>query len=302
MGRIAKPAFRWLLATVAIVFSTCQAWGQTAYSPALWEVHSAGNTVYLFGTIHVGKADFYPLPSAVEAAFSNSEVLALEVDPANQQEAVAALMSAMYPPPDNIENHLPGSLLSSVVTVSSAYGIPFEQLRQMKPYLLMFTLTSLEYARLGYVAQQGLETHFSQRARNQGMRIVSLESMSQQMQMLDSLSPRLQTAMLQITVDEIANGEVDGLVEKMISAWQSGDIETLDAVLRVEERKLDDKLGREFHERFLTERNFNMVRQIETMLGTEEREFVAVGALHMVGDDGIVEILADRGYKVRRIR
>ena len=297
-----RPAFRWLLAIAAIAFSTCHAWGQSAYSPPLWEVRSGNNTVYLFGTIHVGKADFYPLPPAVETAFRESDVLAVEIDPGDQQEAVAAIMSAMYAPPDNIENHVAPTLLARVVEVSAAYGIPFEQLRQMKPYLLMFTLTSLEYARLGYSAQQGLESHFSQGARNQGKRIASLESMSQQMQMLDRLSPQLQTAMLQITVDEIENNEVAGLISQMIDAWQSGNIEILDAVLSVEERRLPSSLANEFHERFLTERNVNMARQIEAMLDSDEREFVAVGALHMVGDDGIVAILTERGYQVTPLR
>lgn len=302
MSRLARPAFRWILTIAVLALTNVPAWGQSAYSPPFWEVRSGDNIVYLLGTIHVGKSDFYPLPDAIESAFQNSDVLALEVDPGDQQAALTAVMSAMYAPPDNIENHLAPSVLSRVVHVSAAYGIPFEQLRQMKPYLLMFTLTTLEYARLGYVAQQGLEAHFAQRARTGGKRITSLESMSQQMQMLDRLSPELQTAMLQISVDEIANGEVAALVAKMVDAWRSGNIEVLDAVLRVEERKLDDALASEFHERFLTERNLNMTQQIEAMLRSDEREFVAIGALHMVGDDGIVKILRDRGYQVKALR
>ncbi|UCH46917.1 MAG: TraB/GumN family protein [Betaproteobacteria bacterium] len=294
----AKPAFRWLLAIAAIAFSTCHAWGQSAYSPPFWEVRSGNNVVYLFGTIHVGKADFYPLPSRVDSAFRDSNVLALEADPANQQEAVTAIMSAMYTPPDNIENHLAPALLSSVAEVSAGYGLPFEQIRQMKPYLLMFTLTALEYERLGYSAAQGLENHLSQRARSDGKRVVALESMLGQMQMLDNLSPKLQTEMLQITVDEIANAEVAGLVGAMIEAWRTGKVGTLEEVLTVEERRLPDGLANEFHQRFLTERNVNMAQQVERMLATGERAFVAVGAMHMVGDGGIPAILAERGYQV----
>ncbi|UCD69428.1 MAG: TraB/GumN family protein [Betaproteobacteria bacterium] len=298
MVRFARPAFRWLLAIVAIALSTCHAWGQSAFSPPFWEVRSGNNTVYLFGTIHVGKADFYPLPSKIDSAFLDSDVLALEVDPANQQEAVMAMMSAMYTPPDNIENHLAPALLSSVAEVSAGYGLPFEQIRQMKPYLLMFTLTALEYQRLGYSAAQGLENHLSQRARSEGKRVVALESMLGQMQMLDSLSPKLQSDMLQITVDEIANAEVARLVAAMIEAWRTGNVGTLENVLTVEERRLSDSMANEFHERFLTERNVKMAQQLERMLADGERAFVAVGAMHMVGDDGIPAILAKQGYQV----
>ena len=302
MYSFARPAFRWLFAAAVVLSMSCAAWAQSGYSPPLWEVRSGNNTVYLFGTIHVGKADFYPLPAAVESAYRESSVLALEVDPANEQEAVNAVMSAMYAPPDNIENHLAPALLSSAVELSAVYGVRFQQIRQMKPYLLMFTLTTLEYARLGYSATQGLESHFSQRARAQGKRVVSLESMSQQMQMLDNLSPQLQAAMLQITVEEITNGEVAKLVAEMIAAWRSGDTRALDTVLSVEERRLPDELAREFHERFLTERNIRMARQVERMLHSGERVFVAVGALHMVGEDGIPALLSELGYKVTPLR
>lgn len=302
MYSFARPAFRWLFAAAAVLSVSCATWAQSGYSPPLWEVRSGNNTVYLFGTIHVGKADFYPLPAAVESAYRESSVLALEVDPANEQEAVNAVMSAMYAPPDSIENHLAPALLSSVVELSAGYGVRFQQIRQMKPYLLMFTLTTLEYARLGYSATQGLESHFSQRARAQGKRVVSLESMSQQMQMLDNLSPQLQAAMLQITVEEITNGEVAKLVAEMIAAWRTGDTRALDTVLSVEERRLPDELAREFHERFLTERNISMARQVERMLHSGERVFVAVGALHMVGEDGIPALLSELGYKVTPLR
>ncbi len=302
MVRFAIPTLRWLLAGAAVLLAALPAWAQSAYSPPFWEVRSGNSSVYLFGTIHVGRADFYPLPAAIESAFRKSDVLALEVNPANEQEAVAAVMSAMYAPPDNIENHLSSSVISNVIDVSAAYGIPFEQFRQMKPYLLMFTLTTLEYARLGYNAQQGIEVHLSQRASMEGKRVTALESMSEQMQMLDKLSPQLQTAMLQITVDEIANGEVAALVAKMIEAWRSGNTEALDTVLSAEERRLEDALAQEFHERFLTERNINMANQIENMLRNGERVFVAVGAMHMVGEDGIPAILAAKGYQVRRLQ
>ena len=302
MTFFAIPALQRLFAVAAILFVSCVASAQTEFSPPLWEVSSGNHTVYLFGTIHVGKADFYPLPAAVQSVFSKSDVVALEVDPTDQQAAINATMSAMYAPPDSIENHLDPALLSSVVEVSAAYGIQFQQFRQMKPYLLMFMLTALEYERLGYSAAQGLESHFSQLASNQGKRVVSLESMSGQMQVLDSLSPQLQSAMLQIAVDEIANGEVGGLVTEMITAWRTGNVDRLGTVLRAEERRLPDSLAKEFHDRFLTERNVAMAQQVERMLVSGERAFVAVGAMHMVGEDGIPAMLSAKGYKVTPLR
>ena len=288
------------IALVAIAPGLVAAQGD--YSPPLWEVRSDRGTVYLFGTIHVGKPGFYPLPEASASAFASSDTVALEVDPTDQQAAIAATMSAMYAPPESIENHIDAALMASVTEVSARYGLQPAQIRQMKPYLLMFMLTTLEYQRLGYSAGQGLESHFVEAAQAQGKRVMALESMMGQMQILASMSPGLQSAMLQITVDEIAGGEVEGLVEEMVSAWRRGDIDKLSAVLLAEERKLPDEMAKEFHNSFLTERNVAMASKIESMLNEGERVFVAVGAMHMVGTDGLPTLLAQKGFEVKRLR
>lgn len=296
------PAFQRLIVFAAILFMPFAVSAQAEYSPPLWEVRSGENTVYLFGTIHVGKADFYPLPEYVQSAFAASDVVALEVDPADEQAAVAAAMAAMYTPPDNIGNHLDAQLLAGVIEVCAGYGIPFEQIRQVKPYLLMFMLTALEYQRLGYSPEKGLENHLAQRSQSNGKDIVALESMAEQMQVLDRLSPDLQTAMLQIAVDEISNDEVEGLVTEMIMAWRTGNMDKLGQVLLAEERRLPPAMAKEFHQRFLTERNVAMIQKIERMLLQGGKAFVAVGAMHMVGGDGIPAMLAAKGYEVRSLR
>jgi hypothetical protein len=289
----------WLLAAVIVVLTVQNAWAQSDVRPPLWEIRAGDTTAYLFGTIHVGAADFYPLPESVQSAFRNSDVLALEADPNNSQQAASALAIAMYVPPDSIEKHLETSLLSGVQEVSALYGLQFQQLRQMKPYLLMFMLTMMEYGRLGYDAKYGLDAHFSQRALRDGKQIIELESMGQQMHMLDSLSPDLQSAMLQITVDEILSGEVSVVSNEMIAAWSSGDTNQLNDVMTAEERKLPPPLAKEFRRRFLTDRNVTMARQIDGMIKSGQSVFVAVGALHMVGENSIPEMLRAKGYTVR---
>ena len=301
MHSCSRFAFHRLVAAATFLLFAVTAGAQSDYRPPLWQITAGNTTAYLFGTIHVGNADFYPLPASVDSAFRDSDLLVLEVDPADAQDATNAVMSAMYMPPDSIENHVSPALLSRIGDISAAYGMPFQQIRQMKPYMLMFTLTALEYARLGYNAANGLENHLSQRARGSGKQIVALESMAQQMQMLDNLSPQLQAAMLEITLDEIAADEVTGMVGDMIAAWRSGNNRQLNDILTVEERRLPEPLADEFRQRFLSERNVAMADRIERMLLAGQRIFVAVGALHMVGENGIPALLTAKGYKVRQL-
>jgi hypothetical protein len=299
MFNFVRHVCRWLIAAAVILLTSHVAWAQTDVSPPLWEVRAGDATAYLFGTIHVGAANFYPLPESVQSAFRNSDALVLEADPNDAQGAAGAMAIAMYAPPDNIENHLEPALLSGVRQITTLYGLPFQYLRQMKPYMLMFTLTMMEYGRLGYDSKYGLETHFSQRAQRDGKPIVELESMNQQMRMLDGLSPKLQSAMLQITVDEILSGEVSVVSNEMISAWRSGNTEQLIDVMSAEERKLAPALAEEFRRSFLTERNVAMARRIDGMIRSGQRVFIAVGALHMVGEGSIPAILREKGYTVR---
>ena len=301
MHSCSRFAFHRLVAAATFLLFAVTAGAQSDYRPPLWQITAGNTTAYLFGTIHVGNADFYPLPASVDSAFRDSDLLVLEVDPADAQDATNAVMSAMYMPPESIENHVSPALLSRIGDISAAYGMPFQQIRQMKPYMLMFTLTALEYARLGYNAANGLENHLSQRARGSGKQIVALESMAQQMQMLDNLSPQLQAAMLEITLDEIAADEVTGMVGDMIAAWRSGNNRQLNDILTVEERRLPEPLADEFRQRFLSERNVAMADRIERMLLAGQRIFVAVGALHMVGENGIPALLTAKGYKVRQL-
>ena len=88
----------------------------------------------------------------------------------------------------------------------------------------------------------------------------------------------------------------------MVTAWRRGDIDKLGAVLLAEERKLPGEMAREFHNSFLTERNVAMASKIERMLNDGQRVFVAVGAMHMVGTDGLPTLLAQKGFEVKRLR
>ena len=295
----ARPIGHRLIAIAVLLFVSNSTWAQSQITPSLWEIRAGDTTAYLFGTIHVGTPDFYPLPDSVESAFHNSDTLAVEIDPNNMQQNASALATAIYMPPDSLESHLETALLSRVKQVSELYGIQFQQLRQMKPYLLMMTLTMLEYGRLGYDAEYGLDAHFAQRAQRVGKPIIELESLNMQLSMLDGLSPQLQFVMLQIAVDDINSGEVSDQVDKMMVAWRTGDTEQLREVMSVEQRKLPPDLAKEFRQRFLTERNVAMTQKIDSMLRRGQRVFVAVGALHMVGADSIPSLLRKKGYSVK---
>jgi uncharacterized protein YbaP (TraB family) len=295
-----RSRLRLALALCALLAAQAFALDPGARLP-LWEIRSDSATAYLFGTVHVGRQDFYPLPAAVEKAYRSSQAVALEIDSTDVQALSAAVAVAIYQPPDVLDKHLPAPLLERLKGAMARIGVDYAQVQRMKPFMAMLMLTSAEYSKLGYDATMGLDIHFADRAVPEGKRIVQLESAAAQFGMMDSLSPGLQEELLAITLDEIEAGKVSSLVKEMLSAWTVADLGRLQRVLTEEERKLSPARAREFHEKFLASRNAGMAQKIDSMLKERTAVFIAVGAAHALGEDGLVELLKKKGYRVRQL-
>jgi len=272
---------------------------KTGATPLIWEVRSAGNAVYLLGSIHLGRSDMYPMGPVVEKAYQASKIVALEADPTDQQAVMAAISGSLYQPPENLQKNLPGPLLARLSRTLERYGIPLEQAQQMKPFLVAITLASIEYAKAGFDPSFGVDVYLARRAKQDGKRLVELESLGGQMALMNNMSDRLQENLLQVTLESIDNGEIPALVDSMAKAWKTGDGKKLQDAVSAEERKLPAALAQEFHRKLMSDRNIAMAEKIETILKGSDAHFIAVGAAHLLGQDNVLQILSQKGYRVR---
>jgi uncharacterized protein len=277
------------------------AFAQTGSTPLIWEIRSPTNTVYLFGTIHVGARKMYPLSPAVEQAYAAARVLALEADPTDQAAAVAAVQRSTYTPPDNLANHVSPLLMEDVKKTLPTVGLPIEYARAMRPDLLAMTIAMMEIGRQGYDANLGLDMHFARLAKRDGKRIVELESIAGQMALLGSFSPELQEGMLRATVDSVRDGSLTTDTRELVAAWSAGDPARLMDQVDKEVDGLPEKAAAEMRERLYDARNREMADKVIAMLAGADPTFVAVGAGHLLGDTGIVELLRRKGYSIRRL-
>lgn len=266
----------------------------------LWEVSSPTTTVYLLGTIHVGSRDLYPLPAAVEEAYRRATVLAVEADMTNATALSGATATFLYQPPDNLERHVPPALFQDVGAALRRYGLPHEMGSGMKPYMLAMALTMFEAGRMGLDATQGLDLQLTQRAHRDGKRVVELESVALQMDMLDSMPEAAQVAMLESTVRGVQDGSLGRDLASLIDAWKRGHADRLDEVAMHDLQRMPMEAGRAVKTRIFDERNRGMVRRIVDMLAGRDVVLVAVGAGHFTGPDGIVELLRARGLVARQ--
>lgn len=273
---------------------------QGGSTPLLYEVRSATATVYLFGTVHVGTRALYPLSPAVEDAFTHAKALALEANPLNQQDVMAAMAGATYKAPDQLGRHVSPELLSRVDVLAPRIGLPVEYAHQMKPHLLAMTLAMMEIQRLGYDPMLGLDVYLARRATKAELPIIELESMRMQLELFDGLPAEAQQAMLEQAVDGVEDGSMQEDLDALLAAWSAGDAEGIHASIERETEDLPEAVAQELRASVYDRRNERMAEKVAELLSAGDTVFVAVGAGHLIGKTGIPALLEQRGFNVQR--
>lgn len=263
----------------------------------LWKVNSETNTLYLLGSVHFMKKEMYPLAEEIEGAFRLSDALAVE---ANVNDVIGIdltkmISAALYPEGDSLERHISGETLERVKKEFEMLGMPSWLIARQKPWFLALTLTSLKLVQSGLDPAYGIDVHFLSKARGQ-KKIRALESVDYQIGLLSGFSDSEQEAFLRYTLNDL------DLLEKnsdiMITAWGNGDFKVVESL--IEQSIKDDRTAGSIYEKLIYERNKSMARKIEDFLKTDETCFVIVGAGHLVGEKGIIEILKSKGYLVEQ--
>lgn len=292
-----------LLATLAALagFTPPAAAQEGAGRALLWEVRSPSTTVFLLGTIHVGTARLYPLPASVEDAYRRASVIALEADPADPSALLTAAQAMTYTPPDSLERNIPAQLFRETTEVLAGYGLPGSMASSMKPFMLAMTIAMLEGGKLGLDASMGIDMHLASRARQDGKRLMELESMAMQLGLMDAMPREAQAAMLESAVRGAKAGTLGRDMLALVDAWKAGDADRLDQTAMRDLQKMPAAARKALQERLFDQRNRAMADKVARMLGGAEVVLVGVGAGHLSGPAGLVELLRARGFGVRRL-
>jgi uncharacterized protein len=264
----------------------------------LWKVRSETTTVYLLGSIHFMKKEEYPLDKKIEDAFEASHVLAVEanVNDVSKIDMKKLLETAIYTGSDTLENHISKETYELLKKEFEGLGLPVLIIDKQKPWILALTLTSLELDRLGYDPAYGIDMHFLLEASGK-KKIKELESIDYQISLLSGFSDKDQEAFLLYTLKDL--NSLDKEVDNLIRTWKAGDAKGMESLL-VKSIQEDQALT-DVYEKILYERNRDMVSKIEGFLKTAETYFVIIGAGHLVGDRGIIELLRKKGYLIEQM-
>lgn len=270
-------------------------------TPLLWHLEGAVPT-YLFGTIHVADPRVLSLPDTVESAFQAADVVYTEI-PLDAAVQLGMADSAMLPEGDRLEEILGPDTIERINRYLSgvAPGLTIAPLSQLKVWAVATTLQLLE-SQMKHPGK-ALDMELYGRADALGKEVGGLETVAEQLELMDGLSLERQVRLLEGTLDYLEQARVDGIdaVADLIDAYLNGDIDRLGHTLN---EYLDDPLehANPLLERFITARNRKMAERIDKLLESDpgRRYFFAVGAGHFWGAESLPQLLRERGYTVRR--
>jgi len=263
----------------------------------LWRISRDGATSYLYGTIHLGRLEWlYPGPS-IRAALQASDTLAVELDLTDP--AVAQTMrSTLAAQPDALL--LPQSMQRRLVRQAEAACLPAGLLEQQHPLMQAITLTVLAGRRDGLEPGFAQEIVLAEAARAAGARIVSLETVGQQITALIPKEESVAREMLEHTLQQLEKGTARRSLTRLAEVWAAGRLAELEEYEKWCECVLTAR-DREFLRRINDDRNPALARRIDALHSAGRQVFAAVGALHMTGHRALPQLLAQRGFTVERI-
>lgn len=277
---------------------------QSAVRPLLYRVSDAyGHQAYLFGSIHVGRENFYPLPAYVTNAFSQSDKLAVEFDIVAYDEDVAAqtttLAKMMYLDGTTIKDHIPEDLYNKAVAIMTKEGDYFSMLDYYYPVLWENTITNYIIPEEAF--DYGIDKNLIQKAYKSGKPVEDVESAELQYNMMANYSEKLQIMLLESAVESYGQDGSEE-IEMLLDLWATGDAAGLREYLSSEDDELatpeERALYEEYNKAMMTDRNAGMTAYVKRVLSSGETVFVCVGAAHVVSENGIVDQLMAAGYTV----
>lgn len=263
--------------------------------PLLYHVKDSDSELWLLGSVHALRSDDWR-DARIEAAYRDAERVTLEVNPAELDPAHLARVA--LPLARNAKGDL-ADLFSEdeyarLRNHFASLGVNINDVRAFEPWFVALQVFALHLAKSGYAGVQGVDRHFAARAVADGKLTVGLETAEEQFRLFDSLPLETQKAFL---LDAVDSGErFQEEMDRIVGAWQRGDEAAL-AKLLADEFDADPVL----RDVLLDARNSRWLEDIEQMLRETGDTLVIVGALHLVGDTGLVTLLDSAGYDVEKI-
>ena len=295
----AKTAFNALCkaAVTATLLLVCCFSSAVLAESSVWKVDNGKNEIFIAGTLHVLKAEDFPLPEQFHTAFKQSDDVFFEVDmtrfgSSEVQQKLAQLVT--WKDGRDLSDVLSPEVLEELKTQLGVYGIPVEMLLPYKAGPAAMTLAMLEMQKLG-MSEIGVEEHFAKLAVGEDREIFGLETVEQQADFLVNMGGATPDEIISYTIQDLVG--LDQQLDEMREAWRNGNLEQLETTVLQEMREKYDGIYQEL----IVDRNNAWLPKIEALLEDPDIELVMVGAGHLAGPDSVLKLLEAAGYSIQQL-
>lgn len=261
----------------------------------LWRVEKAGAAPsYVFGTVHLADKRVTALPEAVRKHFDAAGSFTMEVSP-DQSNVMALAARMVYLDGRDLPGAIGEELFRKLAPLVANLGLPAEMVRLFRPWAMVMLLQMPQQQ-----PEDVLDFVLQRMATQQGKSLGYLETVDEQVAAFEGLSEEEQVVLLKHTVETYH--ELKAQTEKLLQAylqrdlglmWQLGEAE-------VAQRPELKSVKQAFDRRLLFDRNTRMVSRMQPQLKAGAA-FIAVGALHLYGEKGVLNLLARDGYRLTRV-
>lgn len=290
MHHLIRVAAAFLLSAIASVAPAQKA------QPPFWVIRDADTEITLFATVHALPAGISWLSPDAARRFDGAGRLIIETKLPDDRFELGPIIQqlgvdATLPP---LRSRLPAKTFAALEKAAADLGIPLSALDRMKPWLISVTLGEAVLTRAGVNASAGVEVALLARGARQSKPLVALETPQEQLGFFASLPMADQIAMLDSTLTDIPNARSE--VATMVALWQNGDVDRI-----ASEFASEAKASPVLHEVLLAGRNRRWADFLAREMARPGRSFLAVGAGHFGGPDGLLALLKTRGLPAERL-
>jgi uncharacterized protein YbaP (TraB family) len=253
-----------------------------------------GATVYLLGSVHLLSPESATLPPEVDAAFTQAKSVGFETSiDSLQMRAQELLMRGRYANGATLRGSLAPATVAHVDSLLTGYGMSLDQLNGFKPWVVSILLTQLVPQKMNFKAELGVDMQLHAKAKAATKPEFGLESTDFQLGLFDSMAPQDQESMLK---ELVAPDSAAKQMKAIRDAWSSGNTGALDSLLN---SGMKDSPG--VFATMITNRNRSWIPKLESLIRGKDDALVVVGAGHLVGKDGVVEMLRAKGYAIEQM-
>jgi uncharacterized protein YbaP (TraB family) len=263
-------------------------------SALFWSLSRDGEAAgFLLGTIHSEDPRVLEFPEEFVSRLNSNQIFAMEMVP--DVPTLTRLTAYMhYEDGTTLESRIGAERYRALKAALQEYKVPDEWIEKMKVWAAMLTL-SVPPPETGFF----MDFSLSLRAAGAGLKVVGLETLEQQLSFLEEMPADQQLALLDQALDEYE--KVEDIHLQMVDSYLTGDLDLLRQQAEEQLSLLEVEIKNYFMRQGIEARN---LRMIEALLPHFEngRVFVAVGALHLQGDKGLIELLRQNGFEVRPLK